>query len=395
MESKLKPHSGRAEQTPAAGIARKKVESVEAMPSSEKSKRQVTAKPSGQPITIGGVTVRPGERCTIDLRITDLSTHTPMAMPIQVICGRKSGPTLFVSAAVHGDEINGVEIIRRVLKLSALKRLRGILIAVPIVNVFGFVSLSRYLPDRRDLNRSFPGSPRGSLASRLADLFLNEVAKPCSHGIDLHTGAVHRSNYPQIRANLDDPEAARMAESFGVPVAINASLRDGSLRQAAAAHGVSVIVYEGGEALRFDEFSIRAGVKGVTRVLRTLGMLPPSKRRTSPLAPLLARSSTWVRAPASGILRASGALGQQVQEGVSLGAISDPFGENEFDIQSPADGIVIGRTNLPVVHEGDALFHIVRVEGTQVAAETLDAFLPEEEYAEGLTAELADEPPLA
>jgi predicted deacylase len=267
-------------------------------------------------------------------------------MPIQVICGRRSGPTLFVSAALHGDEINGVEIIRRLLKLSALKRLRGILIAVPIVNVFGFVSLSRYLPDRRDLNRSFPGSPRGSLASRLADLFLNEVAKRCSHGIDLHTGAVHRSNYPQIRANLDDPEAARMSESFGVPVAINASLRDGSLRQAAAAHGVSVIVY------------------------------------------------TWVRAPASGILRASGALGLQVREGTSLGAISDPFGENEIDICSPTDGIVIGRTNLPLVHEGDALFHIVRVEGTQVAAEALDAFVPEEVYEEGLTAELADEPPL-
>jgi predicted deacylase len=288
-----------------------------------------------EPITLGGVVVHPGERRMIDLRVTDLSTHTPMTMPIQVICGRKRGPTLFVSAAVHGDEINGVEIIRRVLKLSALRRLRG-----------------------------------------------------------LHTGAVHRSNYPQIRADLDDPEAARMAESFGVPVAINASLRDGSLRQAAAANGVSVIVYEAGEALRFDEFSIRAGVKGVTRVLRRLGMLPPSKSRSSAMAPILARSSTWVRAPASGILRASGALGLQVRTGESLGAISDPFGENEVDIQSPADGIVIGRTNLPVVHEGDALFHVVRVEGTQVAAETLDAFLPEEEYAEGLTAELADEPPL-
>jgi len=362
------------------------------MPSRTEQRRAAVADPQANPITIGGVVVHPGERRTIDLRITDLSTHTPMAMPIQVICGRRSGPTLFVSAAVHGDEINGVEIIRRLLKLSALKRLRGILIAVPIVNVFGFVSLSRYLPDRRDLNRSFPGSPRGSMASRLADLFLNEVAKRCSHGIDLHTGAVHRSNYPQIRANLDDPEASRMASSFGVPVAINASLRDGSLRQAAAAHGVSVIVYEAGEALRFDEFSIRAGVKGVARVMRALGMLPAKKSRGSPMEPLLARSSTWVRAPASGILRASGALGLQVRAGASLGAISDPFGENEVDISSPTDGIVIGRTNLPVVHEGDALFHIVRVEGTQVAAETLDAFLPEEEYAEGLTAELADEP---
>ena len=394
MKKKVEPGSDTVEKPADEAAVRGTVASLEVMPAPKKGDRGATAKAPVEPITIGGVAVRPGERCTIDLRITDLSTHTPMAMPIQVIRGRRSGPTLFVSAAVHGDEINGVEIIRRLLKLSALKRLRGTLIAVPIVNVFGFVSLSRYLPDRRDLNRSFPGSPRGSLASRLADLFLNEVAKRCSHGIDLHTGAVHRSNYPQIRANLDDPEATRMAASFGVPVAINASLREGSLREAAAAQGVPVIVYEAGEALRFDEFSIRAGVKGVTGVMRTLGMLPPSKRKTPTLEPLLARSSSWVRAPASGILRASSALGLQVKEGASLGAIADPFGENEFDIQSPADGIVIGRTNLPVVHEGDALFHIVRVGGTQVAAETLDAFLPEEEYAEGLTAELADEPPL-
>lgn len=343
----------------------------------------------------GGVTVRPGERRTIALPTIDLLTHTPMAMPVHVVCGRRPGPTLFVCAALHGDEIAGVEIIRRLLKLSALRRLHGTLVAVPIVNVFGFVALSRYLPDRRDLNRSFPGSPRGSLAARLAHLFLNQIVAKCTHGIDLHTGAVHRSNYPQIRANLNDPEASRMATSFGTPVVINATLRDGSLRQAAVEQGVPVIVYEAGEALRFDELSIRAGVKGVTRVMRVLGMLPAAKRGPRPMEPIVTGSSTWVRAPASGILRASITLGAQVRQETSLGHISDPFGDKEVEVNSPSDGIVIGRTNLPLVHEGDALFHIARVAGTQVVAETLDAFTPEEEYADGMTAELAGEPVLS
>jgi predicted deacylase len=365
------------------------------MPNHTIQKRADVADPKAQPFVIGGASIRPGERRTINLPVTELSTHTPMEMSVQVICGRRPGPTLFVCAALHGDEISGVEIIRRVLKLSALRRLHGTLVAVPIVNVFGFISLSRYLPDRRDLNRSFPGSPSGSLAARLAHLFLGEIVAKCTHGIDLHTGAVHRVNYPQVRANLDDPEASRMAASFGVPVVINATQRDGSLRQAAVEKNVPVIVYEAGEALRFDEMSIRAGVKGVARVMRALNMLPVAKRGRKLLEPIIARSSTWVRAPASGILRANVLLGSQVRNGASLGFISDPLGEHEVEVKSPHDGIVIGRTNLPLVHEGDALFHIVRVEGTQIVAETLDAFTPEEEYAEGLTAELADDPLLS
>ncbi|WP_282609208.1 succinylglutamate desuccinylase/aspartoacylase family protein [Pelagibius sp. Alg239-R121] len=353
------------------------------------------ADPLAEEIVVGGITVKPGERRIIDLPITDLSTHTPMSMPVQVICGRKPGPRLFVCAGLHGDEISGVEIIRRVLKLRALRSLRGTLIAVPIVNVFGFIALSRYLPDRRDLNRSFPGTSQGSLASRLANLFIEEVVAKCTHGIDLHTAAVHRVNYPQIRANLDDPKVSEMASSFGVPVVINASLRAGSLRQAAGQLGVPVIVYEAGEALRFDELSIRAGVKGVARAMRALNMLPAGKQSPRPMDPIIARSSTWVRAPASGVLRASFELGAQVRQDAVLGVISDPFGEREVTVTSPTDGIVIGRTNLPLVYEGDGLFHIVRVEGTQVVAETLDAFIPEEDYAEGLTAELADDPLLS
>jgi len=343
-------------------------------------------------IEIGGITVAPGTQAAIDLPVTDLSTHTPITMPVHVIHGRKDGPALFVCAALHGDEINGVEIIRRLLRLSALRRLKGTLIAVPIVNVLGFLAQSRYLPDRRDLNRSFPGSAGGSIAARLAHLFMEEIVSRATHGIDLHTGAVHRANFPQIRADLDEPETDRMARAFGVPVVINTGLREGSLRETAAKKDVPVIVFESGEALRFEEPFIRAGVEGVVRVMRALEMLPPSKRRRKERIPLIIRSSSWVRAPRSGLLRATASLGSAVSAGQVLGVIADPFGENEVEACARSDGVVIGRTNLPLVYEGDALFHVARHQGTQVAARSFDAYEPGADYDIGLTSELAEEP---
>ena len=344
-------------------------------------------------VCIGGEEFGPGIRKQVDLPITDLSTHIPLTMPVQVVNGRRDGPRLFVAAALHGDEINGVEVIRRVVKLSALKRLRGTLVAVPIVNVPGFLNQSRYLPDRRDLNRSFPGLTRGSLAARLARMFLDEIVEGSTHGIDLHTGAVHRTNYPQVRANLEDPEAERIARAFGVPLVINAGFRDGSLREAAHERGIPVIAYEAGEALRFDEAGIRAGVKGTMRVMRELGMLPPLKSAAPAHEPLIVRSTRWVRAPGSGVVRIIRSVGVRVRAGQILAIISDPLGESETKIEAPSDGVVIGRTNLPLVHEGDALFNIGLTAGTQVEARTLDDFDPFEEYETGATGELASEEP--
>lgn len=343
---------------------------------------------------LGSVVVPAGTNAAIDLPITDLSTHTPITMPVVVVHGRNKGPCLFVCAALHGDEINGVEVIRRLLQLSALNKLRGTLIAIPVVNVLGILFQSRYLPDRRDLNRCFPGTLRGSLASRMARLFIDEVVAQSTHGIDLHTAAVHRDNFPQIRADLDDSETERLARAFGVPIVINTSYREGSLREAAAARGVPVLVYEAGEALRFHEPSIRAGVKGVVRVMRALKMLPASKRNLDPRKLLVIRSSKWVRAPRSGLMRFVSALGAQVRKDDVLGVIADPFGQNEVMVVAPSDGIVIGRTNLPLVHEGDGLFHIAHHEGQKVVARSLDEFDPEAEYESGLTSELAGEPPI-
>jgi predicted deacylase len=340
-----------------------------------------------QTLIIGGCRIEPGRQQDIDLPVALLHTHTPMSMPVRIIRGRRDGPRLFISAAIHGDELNGVEIIRRLHQEKLLKRLRGALITIPIVNVFGVIHHSRYLPDRRDLNRSFPGSERGSLAGRLADLFMTEIVANATHGIDLHTGALHRENLPHLRVNMSDPVTEQIANAFGVPVIINSDLRDGSLRQVAAEQGIPMLLYEGGEALRFDELSIRAGVKGILNVMRALEMLP--KRRYQPkkqIESLVARSSSWVRATDSGIFRAFSALGSRVAKGEVLGAIASPFGDIKVDLLSPSSGIVIGKSKLPLVNEGDALFHIARFQGVKGAAESVEVF------TETLAAEEPEDP---
>ena len=309
-------------------------------------------------IEIGGVTIAPGKSVSVDLPVADLYTSESLHMPVQVICGRKAGPVLFVSAAIHGDELNGVEIIRRLLKRKSLRNIHGTLLAVPIVNVHGFLNQSRYLPDRRDLNRSFPGSSKGSIAARLANLFIKEVVSKADYGIDMHTGALNRSNLPQIRANLDDEKTLEFANAFGAPVIINSNTRDGSLRACAADRGMPVLTYEAGEALRFDEVSVRAGLRGVLNTMRLIGMLPRLKAEKKAANPVVARSTIWVRAPVSGIVSAKVKLGSSVSAGQRLAIVGDPLGIAETDILAPIDGIVIGRSNLPLSHEGDALFHL-------------------------------------
>lgn len=328
---------------------------------------------SNKSIIIGQTEVLPGQRININLPVTDLYTSTPLSMPVQVICGRKAGPTLFVSAAVHGDELNGVEIIRRLLQRKGLRSIRGTLIAVPIVNVQGFLNQSRYLPDRRDLNRSFPGSAKGSVAARLANKFLKHVVSKADYGIDLHTGAINRFNLPQIRGNLDDAKTLELAQVFGVPVILNANILDGSLRACAVEYNVPMLIYEAGEALRFDEVSIRAGVRGIVNVMQHIGMLA-EVQQTRRGKPVLARSTTWVRAPASGIVSDKVKLGSKVVKGQRLATISDPLGDVEESAMAAFDGIVIGRSNLPLAHEGDALFNVAAFTSVSRAEDRVEAF---------------------
>jgi len=328
-------------------------------------------------VCIGGVEIGPGQRICVDLPVADLYTHTSLNMPVQVINGKTSGPTLFVSAAIHGDELNGVEIIRRLLAQKVLQRLRGCVIAVPIVNVHGFLDQSRYLPDRRDLNRSFPGSAKGSVAARLADKFSREIIQQSDYGIDIHTGAIHRSNLPQVRANLDDAATLEMAMAFGVPVLINAPVRDGSLRGCAAENGIPTLLYEAGEALRFDEIGIRAGLRGVASVMRKLAMLPPRKTQRARVESMIATSTSWIRAPGSGIVRSRVKLGQRVNTDQAVASISDPFGDVQTVVVAPFSGIVIGRSNLPLAHEGDALIHVARFDSIAHVENSVEEFRSE------------------
>lgn len=315
------------------------------------------------PITIGDAVIKAGERRIYELPVARLYTHTPMTMPVHVIHAKREGPRLFVSAAIHGDEVNGVEIVRRLLNLKLMQQLRGTLIAIPIVNVYGFINLSRYLPDRRDLNRSFPGSHKGSLASHLARLFIDEIVNQCTHGIDLHTGTNHRTNLPQLRVILDDPEVERLAKAFGTPVIINARLRDNSLREAVIDKGIPMLLYEGGESLRFDEQVTQVGLHGIIAVMREIGMLPKKKSgRKRRREPLVVRSTSWIRAPKSGILYSKTSLGATINKGEVVAKIADPFGENEEKVIAPANGIIIGLLKLPLVYKGDALFHMAPLE---------------------------------
>lgn len=314
---------------------------------------------------IGETTVPPGEHRLVDLPVSKLSNHLPITLPVHVLHGAQPGPAMFVSAAIHGDELNGVEIIRRILRRLEPATICGTLLLVPVVNGYGFIGRSRYLPDRRDLNRSFPGSPTGSLAARLAHLFMQQVVRRCQIGIDLHTAAVHRINLPQIRAAFaDSPQCRSLVEAFGAQIALESPERPGSLREAARERGVDVLVYEGGEGLRFDEFAIDAGVDGVMRVMEHIGMRDRVDVATdeqlpdNPYGTVLAHASKWVRAADGGVFRATTKIGKAVSMGERIGFISSPFEDREIEIRSPHRGIVIGSTTLPVVNMGDALFHI-------------------------------------
>ncbi|MGN2298412.1 succinylglutamate desuccinylase/aspartoacylase family protein [Micrococcus luteus KDCGSN] len=346
----------------------------------------MSRRPARAPFAFGGVEVPAGRRHELSLPISQLVTGADVTLPVHVLHGREDGPTVWVSAAIHGDEVAGVEIVRRVLERLQPKHLRGTLLAVPIVNVLGVMAGDRYLPDRRDLNRSFPGSARGSLASRIAHLMMTEVIGRCTVGIDLHTGADRRSNLPQIRCDLEDPQTRALAEAFGAPVLFHARLRDGSLRAAARETGARVLLYEAGEAWRFDEYAIAPGVDGVLRVLAHLGMvraadvgLTPGDDEVPPAvdatgedtaavhpdvvdgeqdAPYLVWHSTWVRARADGLVHLDVSLGERVSAGDRIGALYNSFGRRLAHVKAELTGVVIGRTEAPLVHRGDALVHI-------------------------------------
>lgn len=312
-------------------------------------------------LNIQGQIVKCGERKLIKVQVGMLTTHEPVTMRAWVIRGKTDGPTMMVLGCIHGDEINGAEMVRRLIKSPSLrKRFKGTLIAVPIVNVPAYSNRSRYLPDRRDLNRLFPGSPKGSLGARLAHILCSDFLPLCDVVIDLHTGAINRANLPQVRVTADDEKSMELAKAFGAPVILTASTREGTVRAACNALGIPVILYEGGEALRLDTPSIRFGKRGLQAVMRHLGMLPkrPAVARKSAKHAVVCQKGYWERAQIGGLFTPLLALGKAVKKGDVLGFMADPLGDYEEEIVSTQTGILIGRTNEGQADEGDALFHI-------------------------------------
>jgi len=284
-----------------------------------------------------------------------------VSLPVGVLHGTKPGPVIWLSATMHGDELNGVSIIRHLLHDIDPKRLSGTVLAVPIVNIFGLLQESRYLPDRRDLNRCFPGSRRGSSASQLAHLFLEKIVAHCEIGIDLHTGSGGRTNLPQIRCDLDDPQTFDLAMEFGAPLLLHSRLRDGSLRAAATELGKKVLLYEAGEANRFDAGPIEIGVNGILRVMEALGMIDRHVPKP-PRAPWISRKSTWVRAARTGFCELTAQLGDQVRQGQQLAVLFNALTREGISVRAKTDGVVIGLLKTPLVHRGDAIVHVAEID---------------------------------
>ncbi len=340
------------------------------------SPNKPSKKAQPEPFHLAGHKVAAGSRMSIKIPAARLYNDTPMDLHAEVFHGTKSGPVILVCAAIHGDELNGIEICRRLMSELDPATLLGTVILVPIVNVYGFIQQSRYLPDRRDLNRCFPGSERGALGSRLAYLFNQSLVQAATHIIDLHTGAIHRSNLPQIRVDTDNAEALAMAEAFGSPVILHAKERDGSLRALASELGIPLILYEAGEALRFDYPAIKAGVSGVINVMKTLKIMKGRRSRRK-MTPVIARRSSWVRSNNDGLVIPKVQLGQTIAKHEVIAHTVNPHGEELHGIKSPCNGIVIGMSNIPVANEGEALFNIAQFDTGTIdhVTENVDVFV--------------------
>ncbi len=310
---------------------------------------------------LAGEWIAPGTSQKVEIPVSELSAGMQAKLEARVFHGRKEGPIIFICAAIHGDEIIGTEIIRRLMKRLRPARMAGTVIFVPVVNMYGFISQSRYLPDRRDLNRSFPGSERGSLASQLANIFYTEIVVKCSLGIDIHSAAIHRYNLPQIRIAAGSPELKELAIAFAAPMIIEAPLRDGSLREIAKRDGVEMLLLEAGEALRFDESAVHIGVDGALRVMHHLKMIGAVRLNKALMPPAQATNTRWLRASQGGVCRLIKKSGDSVIQGDIVAIICDIFGQDEEAIRTPCDGKIIGHATLPIVNQGDAILHIAEI----------------------------------
>ena len=307
-------------------------------------------------VTIAGHIIRPGEFKEININIARLPSRTQIDTPIYAYRGLEEGPVLALTAGMHGDEINGMEIVRRIIDAGHNRVHRGTVVCMPIINVYGFLNYSRDVPDGKDINRSFPGSKNGSLASRVAYHLMKEVIPFIDYGIDFHTGGAMRTNYPQVRCVMHDPKNVELANAFHAPFTIDSPFRPHSLRQSAAKLGKHIIVFEGGESLRFDQQAIEEGINGTLRLMHHLNMIDHAPKPTQENK--IVWSSSWIRARTGGLFQPLISSGDMVHKNQWVGNLTDPFGEFKEEIKSPITGYIVGLNNIPVVNAGDALMHI-------------------------------------
>jgi len=307
-------------------------------------------------IRIAGVEIQPGEFKSIDINIARLPSHTQIDTPIYVSRAEEDGPVLALIAGMHGDEINGMEIVRRILEDGLHKPQRGTVVCMPIINVYGFLNYSRDLPDGKDINRSYPGTRNGSLASRVAYHMMHDVIPNIDYGVDFHTGGAMRANYPQVRAVLRNTVNIELAQAFCAPFTIDAPFRPNSLRKEAARKGKNIIVYEGGESLRFDQHAIKEGIAGTMRLMKHLNMIDEAPKPE--VENRVIWSTSWIRARNAGLFQPNVYCGQLIHRDDWVGTITDPFGEFKEKVISPITGYVIGLNNIPVINAGDALMHV-------------------------------------
>jgi len=310
-------------------------------------------------IVIGGESVAPGEEKLLKIGIDRLPTGTLIDIPVYVFNAKKPGPTILVQAGLHGDEINGIEIVRRMLQQKRFNIRKGAVIAVPILNIFGFIHFSRDVPDGKDVNRSFPGKKSGSLASRMAYHYVSQIMHQMDFAIDLHTGGAQRHNFPQVRFTQEDGTSKELAEIFNAPFLFSSRLIKGSFRKAAYNMGKPTIVFEAGESMRFDDYAILEGMQGILNVLKHLKMIS----RVAPvyverMNSVLLTNRKWLRAPTAGMFIPELTNGSEIKKGQEIGLITDTYARHSKKIKAPYDGFVFSINNQAVVNQGDALFHI-------------------------------------
>jgi predicted deacylase len=308
------------------------------------------------PLYINKQLINVGENKTVVLNSYELHTKTKLEVPVHVHRSSKEGPTMLLCAGMHGDETNGIEIIRKIISRDDVQNLQcGTLIAIPVINVISFLYGNRDLPDGKDLNRCFPGSKNGSVGSRVAFDLMQHILPVIDFGIDFHTGGSRINNFPQIRCVFDFPDNLALGERFSAPIIINSSYRDGTFRKEAAKNKKPILVYEGGESMRFDYNAINEGVNGCLRLMHSFNMIDS---QTPTNSSVVISKSTWVRANNSGLFHMSVQNGAKVHKGQLLGVIFNPFGEKEEKVMSGVNGYIVGINNQPVVNTGDALIHI-------------------------------------